>query len=211
MKWKHYVKPDTLVCPQEFCFFWDEKGNLKSEGLHNTLNEALIKVQYISTTKCSCSFGKCIRDIAGGDNDWFEPVEPLHEKCWLPIFYFCDYDLLNKTEKEKYNQYFSNKNYKRVIVKLKLSEELYAQRKGHLKNSVISAVAVFDVQKKLNSSDVWSIVAEIHEEANEDRELKCSMRFLVEEAPKRYLDVGSKFVIRDSNILADGIVIGEET
>jgi hypothetical protein len=211
MKWKHYIKPDISLCPKEFCIFWNNKGDLFSHGVYGDLDEAFRNGIVVSDCSCSCNFGKCIRDINGGDNDLFEPVEPLHEKCLLPNFYFCDYNKLDEDSKEKYNYYFSLNRFKRVIVKLKLNEDFYRRSKGHLKNSIISSVAVFNMQQKLNTSELWSVVTEIHNEANEDMELICSMRFLVEGAPDNYLDVGSKFIIRNTKILADGIVVGEET
>lgn len=107
MKWKHYIKPEILVCPEEFCIFWNDKGSLVSHGLFDDLDEALRNTTRLTYSSCGCSFGNCRRDLLGGINDWFEPVEPLHEKCMLPYFYFSDYSTLNEEDKEKHEQYFS--------------------------------------------------------------------------------------------------------
>jgi hypothetical protein len=72
-------KPEPLVCPRQFCFFWR-----MDELIHATVPEP-----GTVAAGCRCPFGVCIRcDVEEGDRDWYEPHEPNLEHAALPWFYF---------------------------------------------------------------------------------------------------------------------------
>ena len=82
-------KPPAHICPQHFCFFWQERGDFAAPGLYPSLADALRDMHEIERSACGCSFGRCVRDPDGsGPIDWYEPCEPALAQAALPWFYF---------------------------------------------------------------------------------------------------------------------------
>jgi hypothetical protein len=80
MGWDKNSKPLANVCPEKFCFFWNEEGF------------------------CRRTFGECFRDTGDvTDKDWYEPCEPELELHGLPWFYFIPSgDRFSGEAKDKY-------------------------------------------------------------------------------------------------------------
>ena len=110
MNWDSLKKPPLNICPEEFCFFWKEKGSGFALGLYNNLDEALMAIKPVEKSFCGCNFGKCIRNKENIEfcevNNWYEPSEPVLEKAGLPWFYFINPEKLKKKDKKMYEKYF---------------------------------------------------------------------------------------------------------
>lgn len=95
-----------MICPQTFCFFWNEAGDQIAPGMHPSLEEAMHHLVLVEKSGCGFRYGQCRRagsleGVAAADaKDFYEPCEPHLRKAGLPDFYFNDPNKL-KTEAEK--------------------------------------------------------------------------------------------------------------
>ena len=89
--WTPETKPPSGTCPERFCFHWAEAGD-KVTGVgrqYDTVTDAINDAALVSTARCACSFGPCVRDTSSDSiTDWYEANEPALEKAGLPWFYF---------------------------------------------------------------------------------------------------------------------------
>lgn len=109
--WQANQQPDPNICPQKFCFFWNEKGTWIAKGFHSSLESALGNMVKVHKSECGFQYGHCIRN---GENiegkDYYEPCEPALRKAGLPEFYFDDPKKYKKSEDLKiYNEHFGIK------------------------------------------------------------------------------------------------------
>lgn len=82
-------KPNPLICPEEFCFFWIQEGHEVATGLYDNLSQALRNTILVLSDVCGCSLGVCKRlDQKNSDRDWYEPNESKLERAGFPWFYF---------------------------------------------------------------------------------------------------------------------------
>jgi hypothetical protein len=84
---KLYEIKANRLCPEKYCFLWDDEEN-KCDECYKELD----------------SFSDCIRRNIQGTNDFYEPCEPYLEKDKLPINYFVkkwmgDEGIENQTKK----------------------------------------------------------------------------------------------------------------
>jgi len=110
-EWPPNQQPDLSICPQHFCFFWDEKGDLKAPGFYKSPEEALNHFVKITKSQCGFQYGCCSRNKAvNGIKDFYEPCEPRLEKAGLPDFYFNPPEWHQSAEKKPiYDEYFGIK------------------------------------------------------------------------------------------------------
>ncbi|MDR0443871.1 MAG: hypothetical protein LBH44_10735 [Treponema sp.] len=108
--WDAHKTPSLDICPEEFCFMWEEKDSYFASGLYDNLNEAFAAKSPVFKSFCGNSFGKCIRDRNNqGYNDakdWYEPCEPFLETAGLPWFYFMNPETMKKRDKIMYDKHF---------------------------------------------------------------------------------------------------------
>ena len=82
-------KPDSLICPQQYCFHWLASGADFAPGLHANLEASLAVATRVDEARCGCGFGTCIRlDPTPTNRDWYEPHEPNLAAASLPWFFF---------------------------------------------------------------------------------------------------------------------------
>lgn len=204
MRWRHFTEPNSDRCPEVFCYFWSEQGIKEASGFYESFNDANEKLNVVRESSCTCPFDVCRRLNASSDKDWFEPVEPLHDRCLLPHFYFMDRQKLLDEDRIKYDSYFHESRFRQVKVALKLEDNFFEYRRGKFRNSCISTTARFVGQ---DIEEDWSVVLEITSEPSLEGELECCLRFLVVEAPQELLYKGNKFVVDDIKRYAEGVVI----
>lgn len=114
-------RPLQLICPQKFCFFWREAGDIFAVGLYESIDDALQKAKPTLETGCGCSFGVCVRsEKEKGERDWYEPCEPELREMGLPWFYFCDPNKLNKKYFKEYKKYF--KDFRFLVIHMQLCD-----------------------------------------------------------------------------------------
>lgn len=66
-----------LTCPRERCFNWCSPGTLYAHGVHETLDDALSKMQVATEGFCGWHLSVCIRKSKVGDGDFYEPNNSL--------------------------------------------------------------------------------------------------------------------------------------
>lgn len=111
-KWNPKSKPDTAVCPEQFCFHWVPPGGAADlSGREYDSAEAAIDASNRWTTfpEGGCAFrpdlGKCMRnDIQRGLKDVYEPHEPNLDDAGLPWFYFTTKESLAEEFHEDYDR-----------------------------------------------------------------------------------------------------------
>lgn len=90
MTWNIHRKPDPQICPQNYCFFWQDNDTFVADGIFSDLQTALVDLQK-GHEGCGCPFGICIRlEPSEQGRDWYEPNEPALLQSGLPWFYFID-------------------------------------------------------------------------------------------------------------------------
>ena len=113
--WKKHQRPDLQVCPQSFCFFWEEVGDQVAPGFYPSVAEATRHLVAVTTSGCGFRYGQCRREcslegIASPSpeaKDFYEPCEPRLAKADLPDFYFNDPTKIRDEEtKAEYARYF---------------------------------------------------------------------------------------------------------
>ena len=86
------VKPDSSICPRQFCFHWALAGDKVDETRqeYDSFDEACAGAETVVTTdRCACVFGKCNRNMGEpGPDDQYEPSEDLLKEAGLPWFFF---------------------------------------------------------------------------------------------------------------------------
>jgi len=113
--WIFQQKPSEEICPEKFCFMWHEKGSSLAKGFHNSLEEALRKLEKVEKSYCGVNSISgspvCRRESKNTkDHDFYEPCEPYLKKAKLPWFYFlskCQVQSLNEKDRKKYFEYFN--------------------------------------------------------------------------------------------------------
>jgi len=86
---KMHRKPNSRICPQEFCFNFVERGTFNSSGLFRSLNVALKHLRFATRDFCGFELGQCRRiSFNPNDKDYYEPNEPFLMKLGLPWFFF---------------------------------------------------------------------------------------------------------------------------
>lgn len=101
-------QPDLTVCPENFCFFWEEEGDYVARGMHESPEKAMEKLVRVNKRQCGFHYGLCVRNKqVAGVKDFYEPCEPRLRKAGLPDFYFDDPKKYKSLEDRKiYNAHF---------------------------------------------------------------------------------------------------------
>ncbi len=107
-KEKSHQQPDITVCPENFCFFWEEEGDQVARGMHESVEKAMSQLVRVNKRQCGFHYGLCVRNKqVVGVKDFYEPCEPHLRKAGLPDFYFDDPQKYQSPEKRKiYNAHF---------------------------------------------------------------------------------------------------------
>jgi hypothetical protein len=109
-KWNPKERPDTGICPREFCFLWVCAGGRAdlSGKEYDSAQEAIAAAKrgtLFPEGGCGSFAGTCTRqDAENGVADMYEPHEPNLKKAGLPWFYFTDRESLADERRDQFDK-----------------------------------------------------------------------------------------------------------